>query len=363
MTNNCGHGGNRRAFAAKYGIPESEVIDFSSNSNPWGPPESILRVFQESSPLLSRYPDPESGLLKKEVARNYPLWPENVIAGNGSTELIHLLVQFLKPRKALLIEPAFSEYRRALNLQGTEVRGLLLREKNEFQINTAELLNAAQGVDMIFLCNPNNPTGAVLPRAEILTLIESLRRRGIFLVLDEAFVDWVPEEGLASALTDQSSFFILRSLTKFYSLSGIRIGYGLGARRLIEKLENAKVTWSVNHLAEILAVEALRDLEFQRKSRQLFHQEKDFLSGELSAIEELKVFPSAANFFLIKLKNGMRAGELTEKLAAEKIMIRDAANFVGLDNQFFRVAVARREENQLLVKALRRIFEASHAAS
>ncbi len=356
------HGGNRRAFAATRGISESGVIDFSANCNPWGPPDSVCLRYQESFPLLSCYPDPDSFFLKKEIARHFPVWPENVIAGNGATELIHLVVQFLKPRKALLIEPTFSEYRRALNLAGAEVRGLLLREKNDFQINLPEFLSAAQGVDLVFLCNPNNPTGALLPRAEVLALIEAMRRRGIFLVIDEAFIDWIPEESVAAALTDQSSFFILRSLTKFYSLPGIRIGYGLGSRRLIERLEHAKITWSVNQLAEALGVEALRDMEFHKKSRHLLSEEKNFLIAGLSAIEELKVFPSAANFFLVKLKNALRAGDLAEKLAFEKIMIRDAANFVGLDNQFFRIAVGNREENQCLLASLRRIFEVCHAA-
>lgn len=359
--NSLGHGGNRRVFAAAQGIPESEVMDFSASCNPWGPPGSVQRCYQESFALLSHYPDPDSLLLKKEIARHFPLWPENIIAANGATELIHLIVQFMKPRKALLIEPAFSEYRRALNLAGAEVRALLLREKHDFQINIPELLNAAQGVDMVFLCNPNNPTGALLSREEVLAVIEALRRRGIFLVIDEAFMDWTPEGSVAGALTDQSSFFILRSLTKFYSLPGIRIGYGLGARRLIERLENAKLTWSVNQLAETLGIEALRDGEFQRMSRKFLSEEKDFLTQGLSAIEDLKIFPSSANFFLIKLKNGMRAGELAEKLAAEKIMVRDAANFVGLDNQFFRIAVGTRDENQRLLEALRRIFEFCHA--
>lgn len=356
------HGGNRRVFAANHGIPESEVIDFSASCNPWGPPESVRRCYEESFPLLSRYPDPDSLFLKKEIARHFPLWPENIIAGNGATELIHLIVQFLKPRKALLVEPAFSEYRRALNLAGAEVRGLLLREKHDFQINLPELLNATQGVDMVFLCNPNNPTGALLPREEVLTVIEAMRRRGIFLVIDEAFIDWTPEGSVAGALTDQSSFFILRSLTKFYSLPGIRIGYGLGSRRLIERLEHAKITWSVNQLAEALGVEALRDGEFQKMSRQFLIAEKNFLLQGLSLIEDLKVFPSSANFFLVKLKNSMRAGELAEKLAAEKVLVRDASNFVGLDNQFFRIAVGKREENQYLLESLRRIFEVCHAA-
>lgn len=357
------HGGHKRGFARQFGIHEEEIIDFSANGNPWGPPESVLRRYQESFPLLSAYPDPETSLLKKEIARHFPLWPENVIVGNGATELIYVIIQFLKPRSALLVEPTFLEYRRALNLYGVEVRSLLLKEKSDFSLSFSELLNAARGIELVILANPNNPTGKILERNEVLAFLEEMKRRGIFVILDEAFIDWMPEQSLVSAVTDNVSFFLIRSLTKFFNLPGIRIGYGCGSRRLIERLENIKITWSVNGLAEVLGVEALEDSEFQRKSRELLDKEKDFLLKEFADLEELKVFPSAANFFLVKIRNSMPVGELVAKLAKDKIMIRDASNFVGLDNQFFRVAIRRRDENQVLMASLRKVFEKTHATS
>ena len=355
------HGGNRRAFAKHFGLQESEIVDFSSNGNPWGPPQSLFEVYQDSFHLLTSYPDPESLLLKKEIARNFPLWPENVIAANGATELIYLLIQFLKPRRALLVEPTFLEYRRALNLHGVEVRNLLLREKNDFLFSFAELSNAARDVGMVFLSSPNNPTGALASRSEVLAFLEEMKRREVFVVLDEAFIDWIPEESLANVVSDSASFFIIRSLTKFFNLPGIRIGYGLGSKRLIERLEKTKITWSVNNLAETLGVQALRDKEFQKHSRENLAKEKDFFFKELAVIEDLKAFPSAANFFLVKLRGSMRSGGLVECLAREKIMIRDASNFVGLDNQFFRVAVRNRKDNELLLESLKKIFQTTHA--
>ncbi len=357
------HGGNRREFARNFEIPESEIVDFSTNGNPWGPPESVYRRYLDSFHLLGAYPDPESSLLKKEITRHFPLWPENVIVGNGATELIYTVIQFLKPRSALLVEPAFLEYRRALNLHGVEVRALLLKEKSDFTLSFPELSNAARGVELVILANPNNPTGKFLERSEVLAFLEEMKRRGIFVILDEAFIDWIPEQSVAGTINDSISFFLIRSLTKFFNLPGIRIGYGCGSKRLIERLENVKVTWSVNSLAEMLGVEALRDFEFQKKSRELLKLEKDFLFQEFAGIEEIKIFPSAANFFLLKLRGGMTVGDLVQRLGREKVMVRDASNFVGLDNQFFRVAVRNRSDNQLLLESLKKIFESAHASS
>lgn len=356
------HGGNRRAFARKFGIEESRIVDFSTNGNPWGPPESVLQCYRDSFSALTAYPDPESSLLKKEVARHFPLWPENVIVGNGATELIYTVVQFLKPRAALLVEPTFLEYRRALNLFGVEVRSVLLKESSEFRFDLAELLNAARGVDLIVISNPNNPTGGVLAREEALSFIEEMKRRRIFVVVDEAFIDWIPDESLAKQVTDQSYFFLIRSLTKFFNLPGIRIGFGLGSRRLIEHLENTKVTWSVNSLAEALGVAALRDQEFRTGSREKMRVEAAFFFEALRTVSELKVYPSKANFFLLKVRSDMRASDLAAELAKSGVMIRDASNFVGLDNQFFRVAVRDRKDNAFFLEELKRVFQTVHAA-
>lgn len=354
------HGGHRREFARRYGVQESDILDFSSNGNPWGPPESVRRAYEESFPLLGVYPDPESSLLKKEVARHFPVWPENVIAGNGATELIYLVVQWLRPRTALLVEPSFLEYRRALNLHRVEVRELLLRETDGFQLSFPELMNAVRGMELVFLANPNNPTGVLLPKGEGAQFLEEMKRRGVFVVLDEAFIDWVPEASLASQIADNVSFLVIRSLTKFFNLPGIRIGYALGPRRLIERLEQCRVTWSVNTLAERLGVEALRDALFERVSRENMMREKEFLFESLSAIGVLKVYPGAANFFLVKLRGPIRVGELTGLLAKENVMIRDASNFSGLDHQYFRVSVRTRMENEILIGALKKVLEGVH---
>lgn len=343
------HGGELRAFSEKYGVPEKEILDFSSNINPLGPPESVKKIFPETLNELPYYPDPEALEFRREVVRQFPLWPENIIAGNGAAELLDLILRLLKPKKALVVEPTFLEYRRLLNLQNVEIRNVLLREKDEFQISTGEIINALRGVEVAIFTQPNNPTGGFIPKEELLKLLAEAKRRSVFIILDEAFIDWIPEQSLAREVRDDAHFFVIRSLTKFFSLPGIRIGFGLGARKLIEKLGTHQVPWSCNRLAQKLAIAALRDQDFIEESRQWLADERENFIRHLAEVPSLKVFPSAANFLLIKFPRR----PVLQELGKQGIYLRDLAGFPGLGSHYYRVAVKKREENLKLVEALK----------
>lgn len=344
------HGGELRVFSEKFGIPEREILDFSSNINPLGPPESVKKIFPETLNELPYYPDPEAFEFRREVVKQFPLWPENVIAGNGAAELLDLILRLLRPKRALVIEPTFLEYRRLLNLQGAEIRNILLREKDEFQARPAEITNSLRGVDVAIFTQPNNPTGGFIEKEALQKLLAEAKRRSVFVILDEAFIDWIPEQSLAREVRDDAHFFVIRSLTKFFSLPGIRIGFGLGARKLIEKLENQQVPWSCNRLAQKLAITALRDQDFIEESREWLAQERENFAHHLNEVPSLKVFPSAANFLLIKLP-GRRP--ILQELGRQGIYLRDLTGFPGLGPNYFRVAVKKREENLRLVEALK----------
>ncbi len=343
------HGGELRQFAEKLGIPERNILDFSSNINPWGPPDSVKKAYQENVETIQHYPDPEALEFRREVARHYPLWPENVIAGNGAAELLDSIVRLLRPKKALLIEPTFLEYRRLLNLQGTEIRSVLLREKDDFQLAVPEVINALQGVEVAIFVQPNNPTGGLIEKEILQKLLSEVRRRNIFVVLDEAFIDWTPHATMAREVRDDSHFFVIRSLTKFFSLPGIRAGYGLGSRKLIEKLATHQVPWSCNRLAQKLGIVALRDQEFIKESLEWLVKEREDFKIRLQEIPSLKVYPSAANFLLIR--QGGRPS-LLQDLGERGIYVRDLTDFPGLGAGYFRVAVRKQEENNRLVEAL-----------
>lgn len=350
------HGGELRQFSEKFGIPERDILDFSSNINPLGPPASVRRAYEIGAEELRLYPDPEALEFRREVARHFPIWPENVIAGNGAAELLDLILRFLDPKRALLVEPTFPEYRRTLNLLGSQIRTVSLREKDSFQIPFAELVNALQGVEVLVLAHPNNPTGTFLAKTEVLRLLGEAKRRNIFCVLDEAFVDWIPDLTLAREMRDDASFFIIRSLTKFFSLPGIRIGYGLGPRKLIEKLQAFQVPWSCNRLAQCLGVAALRDNAFGEASRDWLTREREWLESSLREIPGLKVYPSAANFLLVRSGAGAEKSRPSEELGKQGIYVRDLTEFPALGPSYFRVAVRKREENMKLIETLKHLL-------
>ncbi|MBI4115994.1 MAG: threonine-phosphate decarboxylase [Candidatus Omnitrophica bacterium] len=353
------HGGELRQFSEKFGVPIQSVLDFSSNINPWGPPESVKKAYQSCVEELQYYPDSEAMEFRREVAHLLPIWPENVIAGNGAMELVDLALRFLRPKRALLIEPTFLEYRHLLNLLGAEIRSVRLREGNSFQFPLNEILNALQSVDVMVLAHPNNPTGTFLEKENLLTLLREAKRRDIFVILDEAFVDWMPDLSIAREIRDDSYFFIVRSLTKFFSLPGIRIGYGLGSRKLVEKLITHQVSWSCNRLAQKLGIVAFRDTAFAEESRSWLAAERDWLVAHLGQIPLLKVFPSVANFLLVKHAHQLEKEPLLEAIGKQGIYLRDLTEFPGLGPSYFRVAVRKREDNLKLIEALSNHFRES----
>lgn len=346
------HGGELRHFSQALGIPEKEILDFSSNINPLGPPACVKEVYEKSFKELSYYPDAEALEFRQEVARHFPLWPENVIVGNGAAEILDLILRFLKPRRALLIEPTFLEYRRTLNFLGTEIRSISLREKDSFQFLLSEIKNALQGVDVAIFANPNNPTGTFLSKENMLQILSEAKRKGIFVVLDEAFIDWINEISMGREIRDDSSFFVVRSLTKFYSLPGIRIGYGLGSRKLIEKLQSVQVPWSCNRLAQKLGIAVLRDDDFANVSRGWLVEERNRLQSLLQEISSLKVYPSAANFLLVRWGGRTDKERFFEEIGKQGIYVRDLSELPGLGPFYFRVAVRKKEENERLVEVL-----------
>lgn len=351
------HGGNLERAMEKYGISSEEIIDFSANINPLSISPKIKEVLVKSIDRLSHYPDPECKEAKKEISRYFGIDYENIILGNGSTELIYLIVRTLKPKKALIPIPTFYEYERALNNSNISINFYKLKEKQEFLVSIDEIIPQLSGIDLVFLCNPNNPTGTFLRREEILILVKEIQRRKIFLVLDEAFIDLHEDESFIKEIKNYDHLIILRSLTKFYGLPGLRIGFGVGSSKLIKKLEVQKIPWSVNCLAQIAVREILQDKEFINKSKSSLLEEKEFLYRELSNIKGLRAYKPSSNFIFIKLLGNISSEELMDQLAKKGILIRDCSNFRGLEKgKFIRVAVRTREENIKLLKELKLIL-------
>jgi threonine-phosphate decarboxylase len=349
------HGGNVYHYSKKYNIPVDGFLDFSASINPLGPSRAAVRAMKDAIPSLVNYPDPESGVLKDALSSRHGIRRESILIGNGSTELIYLLARAVRPGKALLPAPAFSDYERAVRLAGSMVSRLTLKEKDGFVPDMDRLRKALDGVDLLFLCNPNNPTGVLLDRDTVQDAVRMARRAGAFTVVDEAFMEYSPGGSVIADAAGGRGVAVLRNFTKFHGLPGLRAGYLVAHPSAVEKLAAFKEPWSVNTLAERAGAAALTDEAHARRSLRLMEKEKAFLYRGLGMVPGLRPYPPSANFVLVKLTgSGLVPSGLAEDLASRGILVRDCSNFRGLDGPFIRVAVRTRRENEALLGALKR---------
>ncbi|MBN2705573.1 MAG: threonine-phosphate decarboxylase [Deltaproteobacteria bacterium] len=350
------HGGAVFREAAAAGISPREIIDFSANINPLGLPRGVLSEMRRALENLGHYPEIDGESLVRLLARRHQLEPDHVIVGNGSTALIYLLARVLRPARALLWVPAFSEYERALRQNGSQVFYLTSWESGR-PLPLPELAAASRQAqpDLVFICNPNNPTGQLLDPQQLESMLSEWEKTGIIVVLDEAFIDFAgPEFSLAASVKRFSNLIILRSLTKIYALAGVRCGYLLSAPALSGRLRALLEPWSLNSIALAAAVRALSDRsDFLRRSRELIEKERDFLLTELKKIPGLEVYPSRANYLLTKIEGEPESASISRRLfAEERILIRICDDYVGLNRDYLRFAVRGREDNRRLVRGL-----------
>lgn len=354
------HGGNVFAWARKTGLDPKEIIDFSASINPLGPPPIARRAFLDSYTEISRYPDTKSQGLREEVALWHGVKPEEVLLGNGSTQLIYLLCQALRPRKALVVLPAFSEYGNALKLAGAKVKCFFLSRENNFGLPLEEFMQGwEEGLDMVLLSNPNSVTGQVILKADMGKIAWLALKKKIFLVVDEAFMDFVESESAKDSIRENPYVIVLRSLTKYYALPGLRIGYLLAQRPIIDALAWHQEPWSVNGPAQRVALACLKDASFRLKTAQWLEREMGFVMNGLTKIKGLQPYPSSVNFALVGLDAaGADALELRSFLLQRKILIRACDSFPGLGANYIRAALKLGRENRLLLNALSEFLSA-----
>jgi threonine-phosphate decarboxylase len=362
------HGGNIYRLIEQYGMDIDEIIDFSASINPLGVPKSVMLEIVNNIKYLCNYPDPDTVRLRQELAKYLGINYQYIICGNGSTELIYLIARALMPEKVLIPYPTFSEYENAVisqalsdGSQKAKIKYLPLNEENNFDINPDEFINAmADGffdegrspltlpVDIAFLCNPNNPTAGHMGKKDVLKIASAAKDLKCYLVVDEAFIDFAPEESVIKETANNPYLIVLRSLTKFYALSGLRIGYGVFPESIIDAIKSHKEPWSVNTAAQVAAIAAINDLQYKNETFRVIQNEKKVLEDGFKLLD-IDYFRSAVNFYLLKHD---RAAEIAASLRNKGIMVRDCSNFRGLDSRYIRVAVKSNRDNMRLLKEL-----------
>jgi threonine-phosphate decarboxylase len=363
MEFNSEHGGNTLEAAQALGVAAVLLTDFSANINPLGMPDSLKRAMMEQLSLAERYPDVEYRALHAALARHHRVLPEWVIAGNGETELIFSLVHYLAPRKALLLTPGFAEYRRALARVGCEVKDFALEEAKGWQPDEALLEALTPELDCLFLCTPNNPTGLMPDKALLRKVADRCKALGIALIIDEAFVDFMPdEEGLIPWLVEYPRLYILRSLTKFFAIPGLRLGYLVSADvATVKTIRREREPWTINAFAALAGEVILEDKAYIEATHLWLRVEQPRLFSLLDALPGITVWPPAANY--IFLRCDVAGLDLQQALLTAHVLIRHCKNYPGLDERFYRVAVRSARENDLLIAALSAVLSGTGRAA
>ena len=354
------HGGNVWEVSEKYKIPVDQLIDFSISTNPLGVPKTALESIRQHLNLIHHYPDPDHEWLLGALAKSAGVKPNNVVVGNGSTELIYLFTEvFLENGyEAVIPVPTFSEYKAAIERFGGNMVFINCDSSKNFKLNLEELEKSiTKKTRIIFLCNPNSPTGWLYEKDDILRIIKLAAENNVLVFIDEDYIDFVDDGkrySMAEYVNEYNNLFVLRSLTKFFGLAGVRIGFGIGSPDLVKILKRVIMPWSVNSLAMFATAEAVKDIDFIKRTRLLVSKSRKEMREMFKPITWLKVYPSETNFLLVEIiREDLTSAQLAEGLAKKGLLIRDCKDFDGLNNRFFRVTVRRPEENRKLVEQIK----------
>ncbi|WP_196593653.1 threonine-phosphate decarboxylase CobD [Pectinatus sottacetonis] len=354
------HGGN--IYKMKLNTGRESIMDFSANINPMGLSKAVRKAIIDNVDDIIHYPDVSMNELKNKLSEIYDISVQQIIIGNGAVELIYILCHVLMPQNVLITAPTFSEYERASRSVGAKITYCTLAEEDNFELSLQKIIIAMKNKDLLFLCNPNNPTGTLIAAEDLTLIIEHAEANGCFVVIDESFMDFIANSGDFSAkplLKNNHNLFVLHSLTKFFALPGLRLGFAVCAdNEVIKRMYLNKDPWNVNCLAQKAGLAALEDEKYRRRSRNYTRSEINYLYEELLHMDKLKVYKPTVNYILINIKKtGIKSKQFKLKMLDKGIAVRDCANYPGLSGDFIRIAVRTREENDKLLDAMEDVLK------
>ena len=357
------HGGNIYEAARELECRPTEVVDFSASINPLGPSPHVWKAIASSTHLLSHYPDPDCWDLRRALATFWRIDPGHLVIGNGSTELIDALPRALGIHRLLVVQPTFSEYAAAMTRAGGQVLSLYANRNDHYSIPMDRLhraieagRSAGRSFDAVVLCHPNSPTGQACTGEEMVRLAKVAERQGRWLIIDESFADYCPDRSIVRRARLWPHVLVLRSMTKFYGLPGLRVGYAVSARTTIRRLQQQLPPWSVSVMGQVAAVAALDDVVHAQKSLTFMAKERERFHARLSMLPGCTVMPTCANYFLLELPPRRKAKTITQRLREHGLLVRDCSFVPGMNTRSIRLAVRTVQENDRLLRTLSRLL-------
>ncbi len=357
-TNKVFHGSDIEIIASQFNIEQSQISNFASNVNPLGISDYLRQILLKNIDVISEYPDKNYKSLKTALSTYCGVMEDYIIVGNGTSELISLLISTRGAKKALLLGPTYSEYEREFSLTGGSITEYRLQASNDFAIDYQDLYKTlAQGYDFFMLCNPNNPTGSSIPLNELEPLLRFCRKHQIFVMIDETYVEFTSDIEFVSAsslISSYDNFILLRGTSKFFASPGLRLGYGLTSnRQFLHDLVTHQTPWSLNSIAELAGKIMFQDKEYIRQTHTLIQEEKQRFYQELKASNNFKLYPSDANFILAKIESPhLTASAVFDACIENHLMIRDCTSFFGNSGEFIRFCILTPKENSKLIQCL-----------
>lgn len=357
------HGSDLEKIEQIYDINKESIISFSANVNPLGLSPKLCEGLKNCLDVITTYPDREYTELRKTIGAYCNTDYENILVGNGSTELISAVIQLKNPKTACLISPTYSEYEREISLSGGKCVYHQLMPEDNFTLHTEALFSLLTGTnsELLVLCNPNNPTSTSLHTDTLTEILNFCKEHQIFVMIDETYVEFAAKYDSVTAiplLTRFDNFIILRGISKFFASPGLCLGYGLtGNQTLIKEINETKNPWTINSLAETAGKILFTDTDYIRRTKELIFAERERVCKELRSIPGLKVYEPAANFVLVEIeKENADADILFDTAIRRCLMVRNCSTFEGLNHKFFRLCFMLPEDNDKLLECIKEVI-------
>lgn len=355
------HGSDIEKICEYYHLKKETIVKFGANVNPLGMSSAVKQKIAENLDLFESYPDRYYTTLRNTIAAYCNVPADSILPGNGSSELIALLIQERNPKKTLILGPTYSEYSRELAFSGSTQEYYHLQEEKNFTLDVDNLCRTLdQGYDFLILCNPNNPTSSAIMQGDMRKVLTYCENRNIFVMIDETYVEFAPDVEAVTAVPLTKEFqnlMVLRGTSKFYAAPGLRLGYGIsGNKDFLSRMQEKQTPWSLNSIGAFAGELMFQDTAYQKQTRDLILSERSRMYNAIKQLPAFKVYPAYANFLLLQIvKEGVTSADVFEMCIKQGMMIRDCSSFQCLEGEFIRFCIMNPGDNERLLNILKTV--------